>query len=185
MAASKVKKPESDGQARAVAFFFFDSNEGRRQSVTNMLPSLLTQLLSGEPLEVIKHRHDALLGVGVALSETTCFKQLQQAIRTKSITKAVYILVDAIDESDDMASAFSQLSKLQHVHVMMTCQDPASDELPVGLTTISVDLSPETANADIRSYVVTCLAEDTRLKRFLDAEKRIILDQLLSACDGM
>ena len=178
-------KAESGRQARAVAFFFFDSDQGRKQCLTNMLLSLLAQLLSGDTLDVIKHHHDALLGVGGALSETTCFKQLQQAVSTKSITKAVYILVDAIDESDDMARAFSQLSKLQHARVMMTCQNPASDDLPVSVTTIFIDLTPGTANADIRSYVVTCLAEDTRLKRFLDADKCIILDQLLSACDGM
>ena len=178
-------KAESDGQTGAVAFFFFDSNQGRKQSVTNMLLSLLAQLLSGDTLDVIKHHHDTLLGVGGAISKTTCFKQLQQVVSSKSITKAVYILVDAIDESDDMASAFSQLSKLQNARVMMTCQDPAGDELSVGLTTMSVDLTPGIANADIRSYVLTCLAEDTRLKRFLNTEKRIILDQLLGACDGM
>ena len=178
-------KPENDAQARAVAFFFFDSNKGRKQSITDMLLSLLAQLLSGDTLAVIKHHHDALLGVGGVLSATTCFEQLQQVVSTNSITKAVYILVDAIDESDDMASAFSRLSKLQDARVMMTCQDPASDELPVGLTTISIDLTPGTANADIRSYVVTCLAEDTRLKRFMDAEKHVILDRLLSGCDGM
>ena len=174
-----------NGRMKSVAYFYFNSNGAPKQSITAMLLSLTGQLLSDDTLDVVKPVHDALLTSLRPPSQQACIKELQRLVSAKSNHRDVYLLIDAINESDDVSEAFSQLGKLRDARVMMTCLDPISDELKVEATTIPTDLTPATVGSDIRSYIESCLAEDPRLHRFSDVDKALILARLSSKCDGM
>ena len=178
-------EPPLNGRMKTVAYFYFNSNEAPKQSITTMLLSLIGQLLSDDSLAVVKPVHDLLL-TGLRLpSQQACIQELQRLVSAKSSHKDVYLLIDAINESDDVSGALSQLGKLKDARVMMTCLDPISDELKVEATTIPIDLAPAIVESDIRSYIEICLAADPKLQRFSEVDKATILNQLSTNCDGM
>src|SRR5712672_1956675 len=196
-----IKSQCEAGQA-SMAFFYFDFRNANKQSLHDLLPSLLTQLSARS-----SHRCDILSEL--YLSHDNGRNQPSDSVLTKCLEeilslpdqRPIYLIMDALDESPITSGIPSarervlQLLKelvdlgLPNLHICVTSRPEIDIQNVIEpLTSLRVSLHDETGQKeDIADYVRSIVYSnlDTNMKRWKDEDKETVIKTLAERADGM
>jgi len=170
--------------------FYFDYRDQRKQSVVNMLYTVLAQLAeNGVPPEIQElykmsahGTRDATIG---QLKETF----LSIAKRIASGRHTTYLVLDALDECEDRAMLLSVMAEICQsacINVLTTSR-PEQDISSVlkEIVTYNIPIQNEKVNEDIKTHIQTCLKNDHKLRKWDDEAKILVANRLTYKANGM
>jgi hypothetical protein len=189
------------GQA-SMAYFYFDFRNANKQSLRDLLPSLLTQLSArSNPrcgiLSALYSAHDE----GKNQPSDSALTKCLQDMLSLPDQHPIYLIVDALDESPISSGIPSprervlQLLKelvdlgLPNIHICVTSRPEIDVRNAIEpMTSLRVSLHDETGQKeDIADYVksVVYSNSDTNMKRWKKEDKEIVVKTLSERADGM
>ena len=175
-----------------VAYFFFDFNDPKKQTVDGMLRSLVFQLtVSAEAvpkaLDELYARHNQRgnptqpnLGEWISL--------LMQLSQERNACSFVIDALDECQENDSLKVCILDMVNRspQSVKWLFTCQ--TSNTICIDLQSADVKaicMESSTVDDDIATYLHTTLEEDSKLLPFSSKAKAMIKDKVQSGARGM
>ena len=184
----------------SMAYFYFDFRDTDKQSLHNVLPSLLTQLSTRsdsfcEILTRLFKSHDD----GARKPNTKAMIECLKEMLALPSQGPIYIILDALDECPNtfgIPPARRQVLdllkdlvglRLPDLHICVTSR-PEHDIRAVleRLTTRPVSLHDETGQQqDISSYVASFVLSDRRMRRWREEDKDLVVKTLPEKADGM
>jgi hypothetical protein len=189
------------GQA-SMAYFYFDFRNANKQSLSDLLPSLLTQLSarSSPRCDILSELYTDHDNGKYQPSDSVLTKCLEDMLSLPD-QRPIYIIVDALDESPITSGIPShremvlELLKelvdltLPNLHICVTSR-PEIDirNAIVPLTSLRVSLHDETGQKeDIAEYVRSIIYSnsDTTMKRWKKEDKEMVVKTLAERADGM
>jgi len=179
------------GQNAAVACFYFDFAARKEQSVTNMLGSLLKQIISGmeavpgEILRAFQAQKRAIGGRGPRLPDIV--KMLQ--VITSSLR--TFICIDALDECAvvhrvKILNSLQQiLEKSPHTRIFITGRHHVRAEIEKRLARRVISVSVGPRKDDIIGYLRVKLDEDETPEAMDESLESDILEKILQNMSEM
>jgi len=183
-----------------MAYFYCDFRDENKQSHRNILLSILSQLsaqsdLCLDTLSLAYTEHDK--GTRKS-SDGTLINCLKETLSHQS-QRPFYLIVDALDECPnnygmpspreqvlDLVKVLVGLSLL-NLHICVTSR-PEIDIRDVlePLTSLRVSLHDQTGQReDIIEYVSSVVYSDTKMRRWREDDKRLVVKTLSERADGM
>ncbi|PWY81656.1 hypothetical protein BO94DRAFT_147484 [Aspergillus sclerotioniger CBS 115572] len=163
-------------------YFYCSFQLGASQSLQNLLGALLAQLSYALP--------------EISADLKTCFERrspptpdslIQLLLKYGSRVQKLYIIVDAINESDEaddiLKSLMAILEASENVYVMTTCTSPPSTQCKVRY--LKETMKPSSNKYDIQAFVNLQLELQPALRRLPSQTKVHISNLLSSKADGM
>src|SRR5712672_535352 len=196
-----IKSQCEAGQA-SMAFFYFDFRNANKQSLHDLLPSLLTQLSarSSHRCDILSELHLAHDNGKNQPSDSVLTKCLKDML-TLPNQRPIYLIIDALDESPITSGIPSaresvlQLLKelvdlaLPNLHICATSRPEIDIRNAIEpLTSLRVSLHDETGQEeDIAEYVrsIVYSDSDTNMKRWKKEDKELVVKTLAERADGM
>ena len=196
-----IKAIRDAGQA-SVAYFYFDFRNANKQTLGDLLPSLLTQLSARssprcDTLSKFYSDHDNGKNQPSDNALTKCLKDMLSLPDQGPI----YLIMDALDESpitSGIPSARERVLRLlkelvdlglPNVHVCVTSRPEIDIRNAIEpLTTLRVSLHDETGQKDdIADYVrsIVYSNSDTNMRRWKKEDKEYVIKTLIERADGM
>ena len=183
-----------------LAIFYFDFRDAAKQDVRSLLSSLLIQLSSQSNnlcinLSEVYSTHDQGSREPSEDTLTECLKDMLQLPGQGSI----YIIVDALDECPNSSGYPTPREQvlviiqdlinlhLPHVHFCLTSR-PEVDikEILEPLTTYNVSLHEERGqNQDIIDYINTVVSSDSKMRRWQEEDRQLVIRTLTEKAGGM
>jgi hypothetical protein len=185
-----------------MAYFYFDFRNASKQSLRDLVPSLLTQLLprSSDCCDILSRLyliHDSGKKQPSDSDLTKCLKDML----TLPDQRPIYLIIDALDESPDTSgfpsareSVLQLLEelvelRLPNVHICVTSR-PEIDirDAIVPLTSLRVSLHDQTGQkSDIADYVrsVVYSSSERIIRRWKKEDKDLVIEMLSERADGM
>ena len=189
------------GQA-SIAYFYFDFRNANKQSLRDLLPSLLTQLSarSSPHCDILSKLYSVHDNGKNQPSDSVLTKCLQDMISLPD-QLPIYIIMDALDESpitSEIPSAREKVLQLlkeladldlPNLHICVTSRPEIDIRNAIEpLTSLRVSLHDETGQKeDIADYVrsIVYSNSDTNMKRWKKEDKEIVVKTLSERADGM
>jgi len=176
----------------ALAYFYFDFNDARKQLSENMVRSLIAQFLEAGPSNELKSLYSDCCKGKQRPNDESLMKILRLQIAS---FKSAWIVIDALDECQDVMQLLSLIEEIQswqtsQLHIILTSRwlKDIEDQLE-SLTDPEhrMKLSSASLNKDISTYVHERLRSDPKLKKWRDYPdvQREIHSRLLEKADGM
>jgi hypothetical protein len=183
-----------------MAYFYFDFRDANKQNRRDLLPSLVTQLSSRsdrcfDKLLLLYLAHDN----GEQKPSEDVLKQCLKEMLTLPDQPPVYIIIDALDECPntlgmpsprervlDLLNELVELS-LPNLHLCVTSR-PEIDIRHVlePLTSRCVSLHEQSGQKkDIIDYVTSVVQSDSKMRRWRDEDKNLVIKTLSERADGM
>ena len=173
----------------ALAFFYFDINDKAKQTCRSLLSSLVLSLTAKSKtfdlLEKLYEEHDKLY----LPTEDELLDLLKELLQS---FQQAYIVVDALDESDDCYKLLDQVVKVMHawhfshLHILMSSRREQNIIIMMEeWATAEICLSADLVGNDIVSYVHSVVARDPRLMRWGHKVQQDVMDALISGANGM
>ena len=183
-----------------MAYFYFDFRNANKQTLHDLVPSLLTQLSAGSSLrcDILSEfysAHDSGRKQPSDTDLTICLKDMLTLLDQLPI----YIIVDALDESPNTSGIPSarervlQLLKelvdlrLLNLHICVTSRpefDIQNDIAPS--TSLQVSLHDQSGQKeDIADYVRSVVYSNPELIRWKTEDKDLVIEVLSERADGM
>jgi len=183
-----------------LAYFYCDFRDEDKQSLHNLLLSILSQLsaqskLCFETLSRAYTKHDK--GTRKP-NDGTLINCLKETLSDRS-QRPFYLIVDALDECPnnsgmpspreqvlDLVKDLVELS-LPNLHICLTSR-PEIDikDALEPLTSLRVSLHDQTGQRkDIIEYVSSVVYSDTKIRRWREDDKRLVIETLSERADGM
>jgi hypothetical protein len=183
-----------------MAYFYFDFRDVDKQTLGNLLPSLLIQLsaqsdLRCDTLDRLYSAHDRGVRKPSDRAMANCLKEML-SVEAQGPT---YIIIDALDESPITSTVPSPREEvlefvdelvglhLSNVHICVTSR-PEHDIQAIlkHLTLHPVSLHDETGQQqDIADYVASFVRSDRRMRRWREDDKDLVIKTLPERADGM
>src|SRR5882757_5022679 len=183
-----------------MAYFYFDFRDVHKQSLGNLLPSLLIQLSAqSDPccdiLDRLYSAHDRGVRKPSDRAMADCLKEML-SVEAQGPT---YIIIDALDECPITSTVPSPREEvlefvdelvglhLPNVHICVTSR-PEHDIQAVlkHLTLRAVSLHDETGQQqDIANYVASFVRSNRRMRRWREDDKDLVIKTLPERADGM
>jgi hypothetical protein len=170
--------------------FYFDFRDPQKQSVVNMLYSLLAQLSENKvPAEVQRLYESCAHG-----NRDASVSQLKEAFlsitkRIASEQHATYLVIDALDECGDretLMSVITEISESTSINLLATSrQEEDISSVLDGRVTYAVPIQTGSVDDDIKTHIQTCLENDSKLSKWDAGTKRIVAERLTSKANGM
>jgi hypothetical protein len=183
------------GPKIAVAYFYFDFNNEKKQKPENFLSSLLVQLASPSRRHVPKALKDLYTGSKDIVEGKTPPPTLDGMYGTlASLISAfdqVYICLDALDECTDRKRLLDLLKRilkqsLTSLHILATSRKERDLEASLTkMVTECIDLQNAEVDADIQSYIEDQLSKDWELTEPPVEIKEDIKEALMKNAKGM
>ena len=183
-----------------MAYFYFDFRDVDKQTVHNLLPSLLIQLSArSDPCCDILSRLYSLHDRGVQKPSDRAMMECLKGMLTLEAQGPTYIIMDALDECPTTSTIPSPREEvldfvdeivglhLPNVHVCVTSR-PEHDIQAVlkHLTTRAVSLHDESGQQqDIVDYVAAFVRTDRNVRRWKEEDKDLVIKILSEKADGM
>jgi len=176
----------------ALAYFYFDFNDARKQLSENMVRSLIAQFLEAGPSNELKSLYSDCCKGKQRPNDESLMKILRLQIAS---FKSAWIVIDALDECQDVMQLLSLIEEIQswqtsQLHIILTSRwlKDIEDQLE-SLTDPEhrMKLSSASLNKDTSTYVDERLQNDPKLKKWRDYPnvQREIHSRLLKKADGM
>ena len=191
-----------DAGLASVAYFYFDFRDTDKQSLHNLLPSLLTQLSTRsdrrcEILSRIYKAHDDGAHKPSTSTMIDCLKDML-ALPGQS---PIYIILDALDEcpnTSGLPSARKQVLdflkdlvdlSLTSLHLCLTSRPEIDIRLvlePLAFHVVSLH-DQGGQQKDIEDYIKSVVYADsnTAMKRWRSKDKELVIETLTERADGM
>jgi hypothetical protein len=189
------------GQA-SMAYFYFDFRNAKKQSLPDLLPSLLTQLSarSSPRCDILSELYSIHNNGTKQPSDIVLTKCLEDMLSLPD-QRPVYLIMDALDESPITSGIPTarervlQLLKelvdlgLPNLHICVTSRPEIDIRNAIEpLTSLRVSLHDQTGQKeDIADYVrsIVYSNSDTNMKRWKKEDKEIVVKTLAERADGM
>jgi hypothetical protein len=196
-----IKALCDDGRA-LLAYFYFDFRNANKQSLCDLLPSLLTQLSarSSSRCDILSKLYSTHDDGKNQPSDGVLTKCLQDMLSLPD-QRPIYLMMDAVDESPISSGIPSprervlQLLKelinlgLPNLHICVTSRPEIDIRNSIEpLTSLRVSLHDQTGQKeDISDYVRSIVYSDldTNMKRWKKEDKEIVVKTLSEQADGM
>ena len=183
-----------------MAYFYFDFRDTNKQSSRDLLPSLVTQLSSQS-----ERCFDTLIRLYFAHnkgaqrpSEDALIRCLKQML-TLPHEHPIYIIIDALDECPDtsgMPSPREQVLNLlkelvnlslPNLHLCVTSRPEIDIRHALEpLTSRCVSLHEQSGQKkDIVDYVTSVVHSDSKMRRWREEDKKLVIETLSERADGM
>ena len=183
-----------------LAFFYFDFRDAAKQDIRSMLSSLLVQL-SNRSDDFCK----ILFGLYVAhgrgsqqASEVALVKCLKDMLALPGQGE-IYIIVDALDECpnssgcptprEDVLATMKDLVdlRLPHVHFCLTSRPEVDIRDAVQpLADHNVSLHEQAGqNQDIFDYIKSFISSDSKMQRWREEDRQLVITTLIEKSGGM
>jgi len=183
-----------------MAYFYCDFSDKSKQNRSDLLPSLVIQLSARSDsyckiLSRLYLAHDS--GVQKP-SEDDLMKCLEEMVALPD-HPPVYLIIDALDECPDssgMPSPREQVLDLlkefvdlsfPNFHICVTSRPDIDIRTALEpLTSHHVSLHDQSGQKkDIIDYVTSAVHSDSKMRRWRDQDKRLVIDTLSERADGM
>ena len=185
-----------------MGYFYFDFRDAKKQTLHDLVPSLLTQLSAHSDsrrdiLSRLYEDHDN----GKTQPSDDLLTQCLKSMLTLSDQHPIYLIIDAIDECPDSSGIPSpreqvlrlimELVKLRlpNIHICVTSR-PEIDirEVLEPLTSRRVCLHDQTGQKeDIANYIRSVVYSDLEsiMKKWRIEDKELVIETLSERADGM
>ena len=195
-------KAQCEAGESSMAYFYFDFRNANKQSLHDLVPSLLTQLsahssLRCDILSKLYSDHDD----GKQQPSDSDLKKCLKDMLALPNQSPIYLIIDALDESPNTSGIPSarelvlQLLKelvylrLPNLHICVTSR-PESDIQDVisPLTSLRVSLHDQTGQKnDIAEYVKSIVNSNSEriIRRWKKEDKDLVVEVLSERADGM
>lgn len=185
-----ITKYCQENESYALAYFYFDFNDPKKQQSTYLLRSLLTQLSHKSPkcldiLLALRTKYDNGSKQPISADLLNTLKNVIGCFHH------VYLAVDALDEcsdQDDLLDALAKMAnwKLDNLHVLATSRSERRIEDGLGpIVSEQVGLDSDLVDADIQIHLSAKLQIDARFKKWTAEERLEIKDTLITGAHGM
>ncbi|KAI9794892.1 MAG: hypothetical protein M1816_003022, partial [Peltula sp. TS41687] len=177
------------GPSNALAYFYFDFNERKKQNVKNMLRSVIAQFsregatLPGAVQTLLQYK-----GKAQEPNEQTLVQTLSSVFKEGG---EYYVILDALDECAERENLLKIVSELashgrSNLHMLFTSrrEQDIKEELD-HIATEAVPIQNAKVDKDITLHVRRCLEEDRKLKKWPDSIKHEIETSLVEGAHGM
>ena len=188
---NNIERTIKKGTSRSgLAYFYCDVSDSRKRNVTDILRSLVVNLLVWQPVnESILNAVYQDCGGGYSKpSNEALYKVLRQFIST---FQQAYILIDALDESLDREKMVELVETihgwdLEQCHLLVTSRkEQWIVESMVSTKPMEVDMTQMPVDADIEKYIDSHLCSSLELRRWSSDEKVFIKHVILKKAKGM
>ena len=179
-----------------MAYFYFDFRNADKQSLRDLLPSLLTQLSARSSSRCgILSRLYSIHDNGKNQPSSGVLTKCLQDMLSLPDQPPIYLIMDALDESPITSEIPSSREKvlvnlvLPNLHICVTSRPEIDIRNAIEpLTAFRVSLHDETGQKeDIADYVrsIVYSDSDTNMKRWKKKDKEIVVKTLAEQSDGM
>ena len=166
-------------------YFYFDFSNAQKQSVINMLYSLLAQLsASTVPPEVKQLYQHCNKGT----QEATIAQLTDTLIAIADHGNGMYIIMDALDESSDWKALLKVVKTVlqSKINLLVTSRKEHDIEMVLANSVdFAVGIQDERVDADVCVHVEQCLRHDPDLSKWGDDLKLEIVTSLTAGAQGM
>ena len=186
----------------SMAYFYFDFRSDNKQSLRDLLPSLLTQLSArSSPRCEILSRLYSIHNDGKNQPSDGVLTNCLQDMLSLPDQPPIYLIMDALDESPIASGIPSAREKvlqllkglvdlgLPNLHICVTSRPEIDIRNAIEpLTSLRVSLHDETGQKeDIADYVRSIVYSDldTNMKRWKKKDKEMVVKTLAERSDGM
>jgi ankyrin repeat domain-containing protein 50 len=180
------------GTTHRYAYYYFDFSDPKKQRVSEMLKSLISQL-SSQSVRLLGDVDSLYEDCGQGLKEPS-IKGLVQLLTSLLKNAHSYIIIDALDECTDREDFYPILRRLREgagFSLLITSRKEVDidrafnpTESP-SLVNHTIDIQHEAVSFDVRLHVRASLAKVPRLRNWPDAIKKEIEDTLANGAHGM
>ena len=191
-----------DAGAASMAYFYFDFRNANKQTLHDLVPSLLTQLSARSSLRcnILSQLYSVYEDGTKEPSDIVLIKCLKDML-TAPDQPPIYIIMDALDESPNTSGIPSarervlQLLKelvdlrLPSLHICVTSRPEVDIQNGiVPLTSLRVSLHDQSGQkGDIADYVRSVVYSDSEsiIRRWKMEDKDLVIEVLSERADGM
>jgi hypothetical protein len=186
----------------SIAYFYFDFRSANKQSLHDMVPSLLTQLSASSELhcDILSRLHSNHDRGKQQPSDPVLAGCLKQML-TLPDQRPIYLIIDALDECPDSSGIPSPRERVLHLvkelvelrlpnlHICVTSR-PEVDirDVLAPLTSRPVCLHDQSGQKqDIADYIRSMVYSDSELimKRWRADDKELVINTLSERANGM
>ena len=191
-----------DAGLASVAYFYFDFRDVDKKNHRNLLSSLLKQFSSrSKPcLDILSRIYAACDAGKEQPSERALVQCLKDMLAAQSLSKLpTYIILDAVDECPntsglptpreqvlELLKALADLG-LPNLHVCVTSRpeiDIRTALEPLASGHFSLHDQPG-QKRDIDEYVSAIVQSDTKMRRWREEDRKLVIETLSEKADGM
>lgn len=172
-----------------MAYFYLDYQDDRTQRVTNILRSLIAQIV--RPEKTLPNAVEALyLTYGNTTQPPNLRTLIATLVQTIETLQNVYIILDALDEYPDKSELLDILEALAaqgvpNLHLLVTSRLDPDIKLSLGSIANGVAIEATIVDSDIRLFVQDRLRNDLRLRRLAVSLKDVIETTIVDGSAGM
>jgi ankyrin repeat domain-containing protein 50 len=170
--------------------FYFDFRDPQKQSVVNMLYSLLAQLSETKVPEEVQRLYKSCAH-GNRDASVSQLKEtfLSIAKRTASEQHTTYVVVDALDECGDretLMRVIAEICQSMSINFLTTSRQEEDISSALGeRVTYAISIQTGSVDADINTHIQACLEKDSRLRKWDGETKKIVAERLTYKASGM
>jgi hypothetical protein len=179
---------------KAVAYFYFDFTDPKKQDVELMVFSLISQLLQ-QCVKLPTAPETLYVSCGGGKQQPSLYAALEALREMIQAIPHTYFVLDALDECADRKTLLNTLRsivawKLGNLHILLTSRKERDIETSLESFVDSKDmicLQSKLVDPDIQTYVCQRLSEDPNLKKWQkdDTIREEIKAVLLKGAHGM
>ena len=166
-------------------YYYFDFSNPQKQTLGNMLYSLLAQLSSSTvPREIIELYEDCKKGT----QEAAIAELVDVLIGIADRCKGMFVILDALDESSEWKALFQVLDKILKSNINLLVTSRKERDIQSALEEVVdyvVPIEDDRVDADVNLHVQECLRTDPDLVKWGDELKQEIIETLTSGAKGM
>ena len=195
----QVKHLRDTGLA-LVAYFYCDFRDRKKQEVTGLLASLVSQLSAKSDLcyDILSTLYSEYDGGSQRPDDDALLCCLEKMLKIEGLS-TVYIIVDALDECptdsgvtshrERVLDLVNQLVDLQfpNIRICTTSRPEADIQAALGTSAShTISLHGEVGqNKDIADYVRSVVYSDWKMRRWRAKDKETVINTLSHKADGM
>ena len=189
-----------DSGKATLAYFYFDFRDEQKNNVRDAVTSLLVQLSAySKPCRDIVYRLRSAHGKGTQQpSNEILIDCLKEMLTITAQQQPIFIVMDALDECpnagiptprEEVLKLVTDLVNLQlpKLRICVTSRPEINIQMKLRpLTVHELSLDDKTRQkADIADYINSVMSSDTRMKKWPDEDKRLVVGELSDRADGM
>ena len=190
-----------DAGDATLAYFYFDFRDEQKQSVRNVVTSLLVQLsVYSKPCCDIIYRLYSTHGKGMHQPSNRILIDHLKEMLTAAAQHPLFVIMDALDECPDLGmptprEAVLNLVKdlvclhlhVPNLHIFVTSRPEVDIQTrlkPLAVNAISLQ-DERRQKAVISNYVSSVMSSDEQMKQWREEDKRLVAKELSERADGM
>ncbi len=188
-----------DAGLASMAYFYFDFRDVNKQSLHNLLPSLLCQLSArSDPFYDILSRLYSAHNHGEQQPDDHAMMECLKEMLSLEAQKPIYIIMDALDDCPNTTVNPPRERLLNFVDGLIRLQSPnlhicVTSRLEHDIQVVLEHLTPHPVTLhdergqkqDITDYVTSFVYSNERMRRWRRADKDLVIETLSKRADGM